>query len=215
MRNRSFSLNSRRKLLFIRFEWSLNSRQRVNDNPNFPPWMVTRRLLVCTRTLYSCYSRSRFGYCMCGDLSENNNRRRRRQRYVIRINIHTPTAHSYAEKCDSNGLATLNVACSRFHFISMLYRPHTPVRLNDWVATSHDSHTNTRAEAILSIRCQTVCSCYSCPFCNGVRFDSKPIVNFPFGSRFSLIVDVQNTRRENRNSRALPESQQHFFCTEI
>lgn len=69
--------------------------------------------------------------------------------------VHTPTAHSYAEKRDSHGLATSNVACSRFHFVSMLYRPHTPVRLNDWVATSHDSltrtHTNTHTEAILSI----------------------------------------------------------------
>lgn len=52
-------------------------------------------------------------------------------------------------------------------------------------------------------------------FCNVVcvRFNSKPIVNFPFGSRFSLIVDVQNIRRENRNCLAAWITAHTFFLS--
>lgn len=156
------------------------------------------RVLVCPRTLYDS---------RCARVWAKTRTDVYVPRYVIRIvciwGIRY-AAHAYHRNAPHTHSGVFSIL---FHF-NALSLCHSS-QLNDWECTSHHSYMKSihslTHESDFTLRVLGILWGWALlllPTATGlqrcVRFDSKAIVNFPFGSRFSLIVDVQNTRRENR-----------------
>lgn len=176
---------------------------------NFPRWMAVRaRACMPANIVWFHFSHSVLR-SRCARLRAKTRTDVYVPRYVIRI-VYIWGIQYAAHAHHRNAPHTHSGAFSILFRSDALSLCHTS-KLNDWACTSHHSYMKSihslthRSDftlrvlgilwgwALLLLLLPTATGLQRC-----VRFDSKAIVNFPFGSRFSLIVDVQNTRRENR-----------------